>query len=261
MKKEEIGGWGKLNLCPKSLSLSLQQQSPGRGRAFGRRRARGRIRTDMERKENRGRRVGKTEMWAQRKRDKERLVGAGDDERKSGEWEECQRQRGEERKEDRREEGLNMSASCSTQYWARYEKSPGVSMAYRTTAALDATGLKIRTCPSCCTLASFLTRESRNSLQKVHTEYTLQRRWIKLAILVSGLNIAVHDRHSFTGGRNHCKIRKTLLPGDLNVFKCYLSQSDESPLCFYCNPACWISASLPPPRHLLLVHSQSATSP
>lgn len=49
---------------------------------------------------------------------------------------------------------------------------------------------------------------------------------MKLVILVSGLNVAVHDRRSLTGGRNHYKIRNTLLPVDLNVFKCYLPQSD-----------------------------------
>ena len=63
----------------------------------------------------------KREMWAQRKRDKQWLVRAGEDERKSDEWEECQRQRGKEREEDRRQ--LDILAPCSTQSWARYEMS------------------------------------------------------------------------------------------------------------------------------------------
>jgi len=167
--KGEIGGWETTpKLCPKSFSVSIQQQGPGWGRASGRRRVWGRIRrTDTERKKNRGRRVGKTEMWAQRKRDKERLVGAGEDERKSGEWEEHQRQRGEERRGVRREEGLNISASRSTLGWIR--KVFSVTMAYRTTAALDAVGLKLHTCPSCLCLPNFLTRVLRRK-----TNFSLQ---------------------------------------------------------------------------------------
>ncbi len=52
LKKEKQAGERRPKLCPKSLSVSLQQQRPGRVRALGRWRAWGRIRTDIEGKKN-----------------------------------------------------------------------------------------------------------------------------------------------------------------------------------------------------------------
>lgn len=71
---------------------------------------------------------------------------------------------------------------------------------------------------------------------------------MQVDVSVTGQNIALHDTHSLSSGRSHYKIRNTLLPVDLNVFKCYLSWSDWAPppllsLCFYYIPACWISTS------------------
>lgn len=79
---------------------------------------------------------------------------------------------------------------------------------------------------------------------------------MKLVISVSGLNAAVHDRDSLTGGCNHYKIRNTLLHMDFNVFKCYLPRSDQvSPLFLLhsslLNKHLAASTSPPPSLHIL----------